>query len=290
MADHSVGVIAVAVFTRVLPLEMQKRIVNQAITLRNVDLLLLFLRVLPGGGARRERLQVHNQHPGDPHLPTGSRPDAMWFGLWSGRCLAPGAAGARISANSKSRVEKTHELRWPVYTVQVGNVVRDLPIFQVAPGVKIAIFNMLGDTEVVEEAARLLARRLPAEAQVLVVPEVKAVPLGHALSVATGKPCIVVRKFRKPYMGDTLAAEVVSITTGVPQTLYLDAKDLRLIQGKKVALVDDVVSTGNTLHGLQALMKKANATVVGELAVFTEGVSADWAHIIALGHLPVFTD
>ena len=79
-----------------------------------------------------------------------------------------------------------------VYTVQVGNVVRDLPIFQVAPGVKIAIFNMLGDTEVVEEAARLLARRLPADAQVLVVPEVKAVPLGHALSVATGKPCVVV--------------------------------------------------------------------------------------------------
>lgn len=177
-----------------------------------------------------------------------------------------------------------------VYTVQVGNVVRDLRIFQVAPGVKIAIFNMLGDTEIVEEAARLLARRLPADAQVLVVPEVKAVPLGHALSVATGKPYVVVRKFRKPYMGDTLAAEVVSITTGVPQTLYLDAKDRHLIEGKKVALVDDVVSTGNTLHGLQALMRKANATVVGELAVFTEGEPADWAHIIALGHLPVFTD
>jgi adenine phosphoribosyltransferase len=101
---------------------------------------------------------------------------------------------------------------------------------------------------------------------------------------------VVVRKFRKPYMGDTLAAEVVSITTGVPQTLYLDAKDRHLIEDKKVALVDDVVSTGNTLHGLQVLMRKANATVVGELAVFTEGEPADWAHIIALGHLPVFTD
>lgn len=176
------------------------------------------------------------------------------------------------------------------YAVQIGHLERRLPLFQVAPGVKIAIFNMLGDTEVVEEAAAMLAGRLPIGAQVLVVPEVKAVPLGHAISVRTGLPCVIVRKIRKPYMGDTLEAEVVSITTGVPQRLYVDGKDLPLIQGRNVVLLDDVISTGNTLRGLRQLMDQAGAKVVGEMAVFTEGKPGDWADVIALGNLPLFTD
>src|SRR3989304_3491044 len=87
------------------------------------------------------------------------------------------------------------------HTVQIDGVTRHLPLFEVAPGVKIAIFNMLGDREVVETAAQMLARRVPA-ADVILVPEVKAVPLGHALSVHTGIPYVVVRKVRKPYMAD----------------------------------------------------------------------------------------
>ncbi|OUC08612.1 adenine phosphoribosyltransferase, partial [Litorilinea aerophila] len=75
-----------------------------------------------------------------------------------------------------------------------------------------------------------------------------------------------------------------------PQRLYLDGKDLPLVQGKRVVLVDDVVSTGSTLGGLRALMEQAKATVVAEMAVFTEGNDGDWPHIIALGHLPIFTD
>jgi adenine phosphoribosyltransferase len=176
------------------------------------------------------------------------------------------------------------------FTVRIGHLERRLPLFQVAPGVKIAIFNMLGDTEVVETAADLLVSRLPIEAQVIVVPEVKAVPLGHALAVRSQLPFAIVRKIRKPYMANTLEAEVVSITTGVPQTLYLDGKDLNIVQDKNVVLLDDVISTGNTLRGMRALMKKANATVVGEMAVFTEGKPEDWLDIIALGNLPVFTD
>ena len=101
-----------------------------------------------------------------------------------------------------------------VYRVQVGNVERKLPLFEVAPGVKIAIFNMLGDTEVVETSAALLAGRMPLGVEVIIVPEVKAVPLGHALSARTGLPYAVVRKVRKPYMIDSIDAEVVSITTG----------------------------------------------------------------------------
>ena len=177
-----------------------------------------------------------------------------------------------------------------VYPVQVGSLTRELPIFQVAPGVKIALFNMLGDTEVVEMAAKTLAARMPAKADVLVVPEVKAVPLGHALSLQSHLPYVVVRKVRKPYMVNCLEAQVVSITTGAPQTLYLDGKDLPLVRGKNVVLLDDVISTGSTLKGLRLLMARADATIVGEMAVFTEGGPDDWSQVIALGHLPVFTD
>lgn len=175
-----------------------------------------------------------------------------------------------------------------IHTVQIGQLTREFPLFEVAPGVQIAIFNMLGDTEIVETAAAELTRRLPANVDALVVPEVKAVPLGHALSVYSGIPYVVVRKFRKPYMVNCLQTEVVSITTGVPQTLYLDGKDRHLIEGKRVALVDDVISTGNTLRGLRQLMQGANAQIMAEVAVFTEGDPQQWDGVIALGNLPVF--
>ena len=106
-----------------------------------------------------------------------------------------------------------------VHTVQIGDLTRDLPIFEVAPGVKIAIFNMLGDTAVVEMAATILAKRLPTTTDVFIVPEVKAIPLGHALSVQSGLPYVVARKVRKPYMVNCLEVEVLSITTGKPQAI-----------------------------------------------------------------------
>jgi adenine phosphoribosyltransferase len=176
------------------------------------------------------------------------------------------------------------------HAVEVGGLTRQLPIFEVAPGVKIAIFNMLGDTAIIEAAADRLAARMPAGVDGLIVPEVKAVPLGHSLAVRSGLPYVVVRKVRKPYMADCLEAQVVSITTGAPQTLYLDGKDRHLVEGRRVVLVDDVISTGSTLKALRLLMARANAQIVGEMAVFTEGDPADWPHVVALGHLPIFTD
>lgn len=175
------------------------------------------------------------------------------------------------------------------YTVTVAGVTRHLPLFEVAPGLRIAIFNMLGDTEVVEAAADALAPQLP-DSDALVTPEVKAIPLAHALSVRLGIPYVVVRKILKPYMVNSLSTEVVSITTGKPQSLYLDGKDIHLLQGKRVILVDDVVSTGSTLQGLRQLMDQAGATVVAEAAVFTEGDKEKWNHIISLGHLPLFRE
>ncbi len=175
------------------------------------------------------------------------------------------------------------------YTVSICGLTRHFPLLEVAPGVQIAIFNMLGDTEIVKAAARELAARLPASGQVIVTPAEKSIPLAYELSVQTGLPYVVVRKECKPYMLDSISTEVVSITTGKPQTLWLDGKDRQLIKGKQVILVDDVVSTGSTLAGLRDLMAKAGGKVVAEAAVFTEGDPAKWKDIIALGNLPVFT-
>ena len=120
--------------------------------------------------------------------------------------------------------------------------------------------------------------------------EAKSIPLAHALSVETRKPYIILRKAYKPYMGDALQAETLSITTGLPQTLYLDEKDREMMKGKRVIILDDVISTGSTLQGMRLLMQKAGAKVVAEAAIFTEGERAKWRNIISLGHLPVFSD
>ncbi len=175
------------------------------------------------------------------------------------------------------------------HTVKLAGLTRHLPLFEVAPGVKIAIFNMLGDTEVIQASAKALAKRLPKEAQVLITAEAKSIPLAHALSVESALPYVVLRKSYKPYMGETISAETLSITTGQPQTLYLDEKDIVLVHGKNVVIVDDVISTGSTLQGMRLIIEKAGGAVVATTAVFTEGERARWKDIIALGHLPIFT-
>lgn len=177
-----------------------------------------------------------------------------------------------------------------VYTVNICGLTRDFPLLEVAPGVKIAIFNMLGDTAVVKAASRELAKMLPVDADVLVTPAEKSIPLAYEMSAVMGIPYVVVRKERKPYMLNSLSAEVVSITTGNPQTLWLDGKDRELIEGKRVILVDDVVSTGSTLKGLRDLMAAAGGEIVAESAVFTEGDPENWKDIVAIDNLPVFTD
>jgi adenine phosphoribosyltransferase len=176
------------------------------------------------------------------------------------------------------------------YTVDVAGVTRDLPLFEVAPGVRIAILNILGDTELVQAAAGALSDRIrEVDADVLVTAETKSIPLVHELSARLGVPYVVLRKQYRPYMGDALAVETLSITTGVPQTLYLDEKDRDLLDGKRIVLVDDVISTGSTLQAMRKVVEEAGGTTVAETAVFTEGDKAKWGDIIAVGHLPVFT-
>ena len=177
------------------------------------------------------------------------------------------------------------------YAVEVAGIKRDLRLFEIKPGLKIAILNILGDTEFVQACAKELARQLKdKDYDILVTAEAKSIPLAHALSVETNKPYVVLRKSYKPYMGDALKAETLSITTGQPQTLILDEKDVEMMKGKKVVIVDDVISTGSTLQGMRMILDKAGSSVVAEAAIFTEGDRAQWMHIIALGHLPLFTD
>lgn len=176
------------------------------------------------------------------------------------------------------------------HTVNIAGIVRHLPLFEVAPGIRIAIFNMLGDTNVVKAAAAALAERLKnGDADVLVTAEAKSIPLIYEMSALMGLPYIVLRKSYKSYMGDALSAETVSITTGKPQQLFMDEKDQDLVNGKNVILVDDVVSTGSTLQGMEELIKLAQGSVSKVAAVFTEGDN-DWSYVVALGNLPVFMD
>jgi len=179
----------------------------------------------------------------------------------------------------------------PVYTVELAGLKRDLPLFEVKPGLKIAILNILGDTALVQACAQALGERLKHHAfDVIVTAESKSIPLAHALSLELNKPYIVLRKAYKFYMGEALQAKTLSITTGAEQTLYLDEKDRRLLEGRRVLLLDDVVSTGSTLEGMRKLMREARAEVAAEAAICTEGDQERWNGIIALQHLPVFSD
>ncbi len=177
------------------------------------------------------------------------------------------------------------------YPVEIAGVRRQLPLFEVAPGLRIAVLNILGDTELVEACGKELGERLEGvDYEVLVTAEAKSIPLICSLARETGKDYVVLRKSYKLYMGETIEAETLSITTGKPQGLHLDEKDRLIVTGRKVALVDDVISTGSTLKGMRKVMELAGAEVVAEAAIFTEGEPEDWNHIIALGHLPLFRD
>lgn len=177
------------------------------------------------------------------------------------------------------------------YPIEIAGLYRDLSLFEVQPGLRIAVLNILGDTELVRACAVALAEKLAAvEYDVLVSAEAKSIPLVHALSEETKKPYVILRKVYKPYMGETIQAETISITTGKPQSLYLDQKDRELLAGKRVALLDDVISTGSTLKGMHQVVAKAGARVVAEAAILTEGEQERWQHVLSLGHLPIFSD
>ncbi len=178
-----------------------------------------------------------------------------------------------------------------VYPIEIAGIYRELRLFEVQPGLRIAILNILGDTELVGACAKALTKKLAQfEYDVIVTAEAKSIPLAHELSKASGKPYVVLRKHYRSYMGKTIQAETISITTGQTQHLYLDEKDVSLVQEKKAVLLDDVISTGSTLEGMQQIIQNAKGESVATAAVLTEGDQEKWKDIVSLGHLPLFTD
>ena len=170
----------------------------------------------------------------------------------------------------------------------VAGVTRQLPIIPISPELAIASFVILGDCELVTAAAPLLAQKLP-KVDYLVTAEAKGIPLVHEVSRLLGLPYyIVARKSVKPYMAEPLVDEVVSITTQKAQTLCLDGKDALAVKGRRVAIVDDVISTGESLSAIERLLEKAGAEIVAKAAILAEGEAAGRGDIIFLEELPLF--
>lgn len=174
------------------------------------------------------------------------------------------------------------------YTLKIGNITRDLPIIKITDTLSIASFVILGDTELVCVTANELARKLP-EVDVLVTAEAKGIPLVFEISRLLGmKNYIVARKSIKPYMDTPIVDEVESITTQKKQLLCLDKKDAEYIQGKRVAIIDDVISTGESLLAIERLVEAAGGIVAVKAAILAEGDAANRDDIVFLEHLPLF--
>ncbi|MDO5715992.1 MAG: phosphoribosyltransferase family protein [Tissierellia bacterium] len=174
------------------------------------------------------------------------------------------------------------------YELNVAGLTRQLPIIPVSSQLSIASFVLLGDQEMTTEAAKYLDRIVP-EVDELMTAEAKGIPLVNELARIRQIPFYVVaRKSVKVYMEDPLSIEVDSITTENIQKLYLDQEDVKRIRGKKIALVDDVISSGQSIYALEKLAEKAGATVVAKAAILAEGKAAQRDDILFLEELPLF--
>lgn len=173
------------------------------------------------------------------------------------------------------------------YKLKVCGLERDLPIIQISDNLKIASFVLLGDAELAEKAGDELSKKV--DADIILTAEAKGISLAHEIAKNIGeKSFVVARKSEKAYMNDPINVEVNSITTKNTQKLFLDSKDVEKIKGKKIALVDDVISTGESMNALESLVKKAGGKVVQKLAILAEGDAANRDDIIYLEKLPVF--
>ncbi|MFD0711846.1 phosphoribosyltransferase family protein [Paenibacillus sp. GCM10027626] len=174
------------------------------------------------------------------------------------------------------------------YTLQIGELTRELPIIPISDSLSIASFVILGDTELVMQAAKDVADKLP-DVDILVTAEAKGIPFVYELSKQLGmKRYVVARKSVKAYMGETISHKVNSITTQKQQELILEKSDAELLRGKRVAVVDDVISTGQSLLALEQLVAKAGGEVVARAAILAEGNAAERDDIIFLEALPLF--
>ncbi|MBR2343278.1 MAG: adenine phosphoribosyltransferase [Clostridia bacterium] len=174
------------------------------------------------------------------------------------------------------------------YKLKVAGIERDLPLCPISDKLNIAAFILFGDVELTEKCAEALARRAP-EHDVMITAESKGIPLIYEMARRLGSNrYILARKSVKLYMRDVVKCETQSITTSAAQTLYIDGDDAEYIRGKRVLIVDDVISTGGSLHSLESLVEQAGGTVVGKMAILAEGDATERGDIIYLEKLPLF--
>ena len=176
------------------------------------------------------------------------------------------------------------------YPIDVAGLHRELPICKVTDDLYIGAFIVFGDAELTVACARELLKLVPADSyDYMLTAEAKSIPLIHEMARQSGaKKYFIARKGPKVYMPDPLHVEDQSITTAGLQKLYLGRDDADLIRGKRILLMDDVISTGGSIHAMEALVNMAGGTVVGRIAVLAEGAAADRTDIKYLERLPVF--
>lgn len=173
------------------------------------------------------------------------------------------------------------------YRLEVAGLVRDLPICPVNEKLSIGAFVMFGDVELTVAASKALLEKVP-DFDVLITAESKGIPLAYEMSRQSGKKYILARKSQKLYMRRPVAVQVKSITTVAQQTLYLDIDDMAYLADKRVLIVDDVISTGESLSALRQLVDTARGNTVAQATVLAEGDAAKRTDIIFLAPLPLF--
>lgn len=173
------------------------------------------------------------------------------------------------------------------YKMTIAGLERELPICKVNDKLDIAGFVIFGDVEMTVAAAAELLKKCP-EFDYIVAPEAKAIPLAHEMARQSGKPYFICRKGAKLYMKDPVSVHVQSITTSKEQTLYLDSLEGEKLRGKRVVILDDVISTGESLLATEKLIQKFDANIVAKAAILAEGDASKRDDIIFLEELPLF--
>ena len=175
------------------------------------------------------------------------------------------------------------------YPMTIAGIKRELPLCKVADDFYIGAFIMFGDAEITVACAKELLARAPKEYDYLLTAEAKSIPLIHEMARQSGaSEYFVARKGMKVYLTDPIHVQVRSITTHHDQDLYLSGADAAKMRGKKILIVDDVISTGESLHALEELVHQAGGEVAGRMAVLAEGDAQKREDIVYLEKLPVF--
>ena len=175
-----------------------------------------------------------------------------------------------------------------VYTMEIAGLKRDLPLFPVNENLYIAAFILFGDVEITKACATELLKKAP-EYDIMITAECKSIPLIYEMARQSGQnDYVIARKGPKIYMEDLITTNVDSITTAHTQSLCIGKAEVELMKGKRVLIVDDVISTGESLAAIEELVEKAGGNIVGKMAILAEGDAIERDDITVLAPLPLF--